>query len=313
MKTVSQSARTHQPNFYHRCVAKTADPVSLLVPRALATALMRLYDYPDPRRSGRLIRGYDRPHALRTARMCAAVAMRLGHQTERLVPYQIACLLHDLGRAGLDRRLFGKIWSWAKQRGIPTRPREWRAAYPDTPYGRETEAFLARYQDELEADGIRIDGWAKEQVEMRLGYARRLARRLRAVKPSLKRLSVSWSPWMGLVMLYYYYPEKLHGAPRWVRQLAEVLVACEQFEAYSNRRRGRDYYVRTQETLGEAFTYLEKLKVEGILSETVVTALRTLAAEGAFDSLLAEARGAALTRRELRYLRGLTPGAVTCR
>ncbi|HET8580732.1 MAG TPA: hypothetical protein VFL31_07015 [Nitrospiraceae bacterium] len=289
------------------------NPAPLLVPWRLATALMRLYDYPDPRRSGRLIRGYDRPHALRTARMCAAVAARLGHQTDRLVPYQIACLLHDLGRAGLDRRLFGRIWSWAKQRGIPTRPREWRAAHPETPYGRETEAFLARYKDELEAAGIHMDGWAKEQVEMRLGYARRLVRRLRAVKPRLKRLGVPWLPWMGLVMLYYYYPEKLNGSPRWVHQLAEVLVACEQFEAYSNRRRGRDYYARTQETLGEAFAYLEKLKVEGILGETVVNALRILAAEGAFDSLLAGARGAALPNRELRYLRGLAPGAASCR
>ena len=286
---------------------------SLLVPRGLAAALLRLYDYPDPRRSGRLIRGYDRPHALRTARMCGAVAARLGHSPDRLVLYQIACILHDLGRAGLERRLFGRIWSWAKQHGIPSRPREWRAAHPDTPYGRETEAFLARYKGELEAAGIRMDSWAREQVEMRLGYARRLARRLRAVKPSLKRLGVSWSPWMCQVMLYYYYPEKLNGAPRWVRQLAEVLVACEQFEAYSNRRRGRDYYARTQETLGEAFAYLEKLRVEGILSETVVNALRALAAEGAFDSLLAEARGAALTRRELRCLRGLAPGAASCR
>lgn len=285
----------------------------LLIPRELAAALLRLYDYPDPRRAGRLIPGYDRLHALRTARMCGAVAMRLGHQPDRLVPYQIACLLHDLGRAGLDRPLFGRIWSWAKQRGIPTRPREWRAAHQDTRYGRETEAFLARYQDELEAAGIPMDDWSREQVEMRLGYARRLARRLRAVKPSLKRLGVPWRSWMGLVMLYYYYPEKLHDAPSWVRQLAEVLVACEQFEAYSNRRRGRDYYARTQETLVEAFAYLEKLKVEGILNETVVNALRTLAAEGAFDSLLAEARGAALSPRELRYLRGLAPGAASCR
>ena len=274
---------------------------------------MRLYDYPDPRRSGRLIHGYDRPHALRTARMCAAVAARLGHPPDRLVLYQIACLLHDLGRAGLDRRLFGRIWSWAKRRGLPTRPREWRAAHPETLYSRETEAFLTRYKDELETDGIPMDAWAREQVEMRLGYARRLARRLRAVKPTLKRLGVPWSPWMGLVMLYYYYPEKLNRAPRWVHQLAEVLVACEQFEAYSNRRRGRDYYARTEETLGEAFAYLEKLKVDGILSETVVKALRTLAAEGTFDSLLAEARGAALTNRELRYLRDLASGALSCR
>ena len=314
MKAVSQTARDRWLNSRHKLAVKTEpNPAPLLIPQALATALMRLYDYPDPRRSGRLIRGYDRPHALRTARMCGAVALRLGHQPDRLVSYQIACLLHDLGRAGLDRRLFGRIWSWAKRRGVPTRPREWRAAHPETPYGRETEAFLARYKDQLESDGIRMDGWAKEQVEMRLGYARRLARRLRAVKPSLKRLGVPWSPWMGLVMLYYYYPEKLSSVPRWVHQLAEVLVACEQFEAYNNRRRGQDYYARTQETLEEAFAYLEKLRVEGVLTETVMYALYALAAEGSFDSLLAEARGAALTSRELRYLRGLTPGAVSCR
>ncbi|MBI4400133.1 MAG: hypothetical protein HY581_00695, partial [Nitrospirae bacterium] len=173
--------------------------------------------------------------------------------------------------------------------------------------------FLARYAGELHAAGIPIDDWAREQVEMRLGYARRLARRLRAVKPSLTQRGVRWSPWMSRVMLYYYYPEKLTRAPSWVRQLAEELVACEQFEAYSNRRRGRDYYTRTRETLAEAFAYLEKLRGEGILSETVVAALRDLAAEGAFDRILAEARGAALSGREVRYLRGLASGAAACR
>lgn len=294
-------------------VTTSADPAPLLVPRSLATALLRLYDYPDPRRPGQVIRGYDRLHALRTACMCAAVARRLGHPPARVATYQVACLLHDLGRAGLDRRLFGKIWSWARRRGIPTRPREWRAVYPNTSYGRETEAFLARYADELQKAGIPIDDWAREQVEMRLGSARRLARLLRAVKPRLAKLGVRWAPWMGLVMLYYYYPEKLKGAPRWVRQLAEVLVACEQLEAYNNRQRGRDYYARAQETLEEAFAYLEKLRVEGLLSETVLRALRSLAAEGTFDRLLAEARGTALTRRELRFLRGLAQGATACR
>jgi len=109
---------------------------------------------------------------------------------------------------------------------------------------------------------------------------------------------------MSLVMLYYYYPERLKGAPGWVRQLAEVLVACEQLEAYNNRQRGRDYYARRRETLAEAFAYLEKLRVEGILSATVVTALHDLAAEGAFDRILSEARGAALSPREVRFLRG---------
>lgn len=303
MNDILPSANASIP-VLHTCMATsrlTLPP--LLVPRTLASQLLRLYDYPDPRRPGRIIKGYDCPHAVRTARMCAAVAARLGHHPARVTQYQIACLLHDLGRAGLDRRLFGRIWSWARAHGIPTRPREWRAVHPETRYGRETEAFVARYRTAMEGDGITLDSWACEQVEMRLGYARRLAARLRTVKPVLRELGVTWAPWMGRVMLYYYYPEKLEGAQPWVRQLAEVLVACEQFEAYSNQRRGRDYYVRRREDLSEAFAYLHTLQREGIISRPVVRALRELAAEGAFDAVLAHARGRALTARERAYLR----------
>ena len=283
--------------------AQTHAPI--LVSRTLLTRLLRLYDYPHPAHRGRIIRGYDRPHAVRTARMCVAVATALGHSADRVRQYQIACLLHDLGRAGLDRRLFGRIWSWAKERGIPTRPREWRAIHPETTYGRETEAFLRYYRHDLEADGIPITAWAKEQVEMRLGYSRRLVRRLRAVRPSIRRMGVTWVPWMQQVMLYYYYPEKLASAQPWVRQLAEILVACEQFEAYSNRRRGRDYYVRKEETLVDAFAYLEALQHDGIVSKEVVGTLRRLTAQGEFDAILQEARGRAFTREERRALRAM--------
>ena len=275
----------------------------LIIPRALVSRLMRLYDVSHPLRRGRVIRGYDRAHAVRTARMCAAVASVLGHGPERVRQYQIACLLHDLGRAGLDRPLFGKIWSWAKAHGIPTRPREWRAIHPETPYGRETEAFIARYRQALEADGIIMTAWAKQQIEMRLGYARRLARRLRAVRSAIKRMGVRWEAWMQAVMLYYYYPEKLARVRPWVKELAEVLVACEQFEAYSNQRRGRDYYVRSKETIAEAFAYLEKLEHEGILSTRVIKALKQLAAGGRFDAIIAEARGERMTPAERRFLR----------
>lgn len=271
---------------------------------------MRLYDYPHPHRPGHTIRGYDRPHAMRTAKMCVTVADRLGHPRDRIRRYHIACLLHDLGRAGLDRRLFGTIWSWAKQRGIPTRPREWRAIHPETTYGRETEAFVSLYRRDLSDSGIPLDTWTVEQIEMRLGYARRLARRLRTVKPTLKTLGIEWQPWMQQVMLYYYYPERLVKAKAWVRQLAEILVACEQFEAYSNQRRGRDYYARNKESLPEAFAYLDKLGQEGILSGHVLSAVRVLTAEGAFDSILEEARGEPLTRRDRRYLRSLTGGRL---
>ena len=275
----------------------------LIIPRALVSRLMRLYDVSHPLRRGRVIRGYDRAHAVRTARMCAAVASVLGHGPERVRQYQIACLLHDLGRAGLDRPLFGKIWSWAKAHGIPTRPREWRAIHPETPYGRETEAFIARYRQALEADGIIMTAWAKQQIEMRLGYARRLARRLRAVRSPIKRMGVRWEAWMQAVMLYYYYPEKLARVRPWVKELAEVLVACEQFEAYSNQRRGRDYYVRKKETIAEAFAYLEKLEHEGILSARVMKAMKQLAAGGRFDAIIAEARGERMTPAERRFLR----------
>jgi len=235
--------------------------------------------------------------------MCAAVAAALGHDAARVRQYQIACLLHDLGRAGLDRQLFGKIWSWAKAHGIPTRPREWRAIHPETRYGRETEAFLKCYRADLEADGIIMSPWSKEQVEMRLGYARRLARRLRSVRSSIKKMGVRWESWMQQVMLYYYYPEKLADAKPWVKQLAEILVACEQFEAYSNQRRGRDYYARKKETIVEAFAYLEKLEREGILSRDVMKALKELSAGGEFDGIIAEARGHCLTPKEKVLLR----------
>ncbi len=277
----------------------------LLVPRALLSQLMKLYDYPHPLYPGRIIRGYDRPHAMRTARMCVAVATELGHGAERVRQYQIACLLHDLGRAGLDRQLFGKIWSWAKARGIPTRPREWRAVHQYTIYGRETEAFLRCYRKDLDADGIVLTAWAKEQVEMRLGYARRLARRLREVRPTIKKMGVSWKPWMQQVMLYYYYPEKLASAKPWVKQLAEILVACEQFEAYSNQCRGRDYYARKKENLVEAFAYLATLQRDGILSHAVMGALQRLTVQGEFDGILEEARGCALTSAERHALRAM--------
>jgi hypothetical protein len=158
-----------------------------------------------------------------------------------------------------------------------------------------------------------MDPWACEQVEMRLGYARRLARRLKAVRPRMKRLGIRWAPWMERIMLYYYYPERLQAEPPWVRQLAQILVACEQFEAYSNQRRGRDYYARTRESLGEAFAYLERLRHHGILSRPVVTAVQDLVAEGAFDQVLKEARGRAITARERAFVHALVRKERSCR
>lgn len=279
-------------------------PESLLyLPRATVRGLLSLYDCPDPEKPGRVIRGYDKPHALRTARMCATLAHALGYSAESIRHYQTACLLHDLGRAGLDRRLFGRIWTWARIRGIPTRPAEWRAAHPDTPYGKETEAFWRAHAAELRAEGVTLDRKAKAQVEMRLGYARRMRRRVREIKPVLRKLGVIWEDWMDKVCLYYYYPEEMRYEADWIRELGEVLVACEQLEAYSNRRRGGDYYHREREDLRAAFAYLEGLRGQGRLRPRVVGTLRALTLKGIFNPLLAEARGQAITAAEFTALR----------
>lgn len=277
----------------------------LLISRSLTSSLLSLYDYPHPTKSGVTIKGYDKPHALRTAKMCVAVAMSLGHDVDRVRQYQIACVLHDLGRAGLEPRLFGKIWSWAKVHGIPTRPAEWRAKYVATPYGKETEAFIQKYRDQLAEEGMVIDRWASEQIEMRLGYARRMKRVLRSIKPQLKNLNISWHRWMEKVILYYYYPELMTPEAPWVRECGEILVACEQLEAHSNRQRGKDYYTRSQESFEEAFRYLNSLIRKQQLSRKVVTAVRSLVANGSFDSILQASKGSPLTTTDIRYLRSL--------
>ena len=281
----------------------TQDGAPLLLSRSLTSSLLRFYDYPHPTRPGHIIRGYDRQHALRTARMCAAIALRLGHAPGLVKQFQIACILHDLGRAGLDRKLFGQIWSWAREHGVPTRPREWRAKFRETAYGRETESFLNHYRKDLELAGIHMDAWAKEQVEMRLGFAQRFNRRLRVVKPELQSLGIHWTPWMTRVALYYYYPEKLANDAPWIRQFGETLVASEQFEAYNNRQRGRDYYCRNEETVHEALDYLETLRGDGIISAAVMNALVSLAAEGKFDRVIVQARGVPVTAKERTALK----------
>jgi HD domain-containing protein len=281
-------------------------PVSLLwISDSMVNTLLEYYDYPHPKKSGEIIEGYDKYHALRTAKMCAAVAHDLGHDDERVRHYQTACLLHDLGRAGLDHDLFGEIWTWAKQNNIPTRPAEWRAAHPDTVYGKETEAFWELYQTQLQELGIETNAWAKEQIEMRLGYARRLSRLLEQVKPKLKQHDIQWSGWMETVCLYYYYPEKLDEEQDWVHELGEILVACEQLEAYSNRERGSDYYNRDDESFADAFNYLDNLKKKGQLGSKVLSSVRKLTAQGQFDVLLEEARNGELSKKDLSFLRSL--------
>ena len=221
-------------------------------------------------------------------------------------------MLHDLGRAGLDEKLFGKIWSWARAHEIPTRPLEWREKYPKTEYGNETEAFWDMYCSQLQEIGVENTDWAKEQIEMRLGYARRFNKQIKNIKPKLKKLGIEWSDWMEKVILYYYYPEKMDNAPDWTRKFGEILVACEQLEACSNRTRGKDYYNRGNESFIQAFDYLESLKKKRLISESVLSALRNLIADGLFDDILKDARNGNISKEELNYLRSINTEDYVC-
>lgn len=238
--------------------------------------------------------------------MCVAVASHLGHPIARLRQFETACLLHDIGRVGLRPVLFGKIWGWAKEQGIPTRPKEWHARHPETPYGRETEAFIRLHKGSLLAQGLSMDPEVKDHIDMRLGFAKRLHRQLPLITSRVKQLDLSWVPWMGKIMLYYYYPEKLDGVRPWIHQLAEILVGCEQLEAYSNQRRGKDYYARTGESFPAAFDYLRTLTQNGVLSDSVLRAIVHLVREGHFLTILRQARGGRLDHSDQQYLRALT-------
>ena len=277
----------------------------LLISESTAKSLLKFYDYPHPEKTNKIIEGYDKDHALRSAKMSAAVATYLGYDKDIVREYQIACILHDLGRAGLDKKLFGKIWTWAENHKIPSRPLEWREKYPQTEYGFETEAFWDMYSSKIQEMGIKNIEWAKEKIEMRLGYARRLNRLIENIKPSLKKQGIEWTDWMQKVILYYYYPEKMKDSPGWMREFGEILVGCEKLEANSNRIRGKDYYNRVDESFEDAFNYLNKLKDEDRISEKVLFAIQTLVSEGLFDGILKEARNGYISKKELKFLRSI--------
>ena len=161
------------------------------------------------------------------------------------------------------------------------------------------------YSSKIQEMGIKNIEWAKEQIEMRLGYARRLNRLIENIKPSLKKQGIEWTDWMEKVILYYYYPEKMNDSPGWMREFGEILVGCEKLEANSNRIRGKDYYNRVDESFEDAFNYLNKLKNEDRISEKVLFAIQTLVAEGLFDSILEEARNGYISKKELKFLRSI--------
>ena len=258
---------------------------------ATREALLRLYDVPDPERPGEVIPGYDKDHAGRTTRIAMRVAQAVGLPEERLEDFETTALLHDLGRAGMDPALFGRIFGLAEKRGLPVRIREFRARYPDITEEQAPAHFLDLISPALHEEGMEITPQVVDHVSMRMDFKGRLRWALAEVAPELRSHGLSLHPWMEKVMLYYYYPDGMEGEGEDVRLMGMILVACENFEAFNNWRRGRDYYGRAKERLEDVFAALSRFEEDGLVSAEVMRALKALTASGDLDSAIKESRG----------------------
>jgi len=254
-------------------------------------ALLALYDVPDPEHPSRVIPGYDRDHAERTSRIVLRAAREAGLPQRWHPGLEVTTLLHDLGRAGMDPELFGKIFGLAQERGLPLRPTDMGARYPDVPEERRTAFLLDLLAPALHERGIPVTERVIDHVRMRMDFKGRLRQMLEERGPELGRLGVTVEPWMVTVMLYYYYPHGMEGQPEDVRSMGMLLVACENFEAYNNWRRGRDYYGRKGEQLRDVFQALDAFRERGLLSDRVLGALKRLTASGELDAVIKESRG----------------------
>ena len=124
-----------------------------------------------------------------------------------------------------------------------------------------------------------------------MGFDRRVRRVLAQRERDLQALGITVEPWMEQVILYYYYPERMMGAPEYVRLMGMVLVACENFEAYNNAQRARDYYGREHPSLRDAFATIGRFVRDGLVTSQVSKALRDCTLEGEFDALVRESQG----------------------
>ncbi len=142
-----------------------------------------------------------------------------------------------------------------------------------------------------------------------MAFDRRVRRILDQKKRDLQTLGVTVDPWMEQVILYYYYPERMEGAPEDVRLMGMVLVACENFEAYNNVQRARDYYGRDRPNLRDAFATVRRFVRDGLVTSQVYDALRDSTLEGELDLLVRESQGllpdAPLRQEDIDFLREL--------
>ncbi len=164
--------------------------------------LLALYDTPDPERPGRVLEGYDKEHAERTTRIVQMAAKEAGLDERWLPELEVTTLLHDLGRAGMDPELFGRIFAVAQEIGLPIRIRELRAKYPEVSEEAAPKFFLSFIEPALQRRGIEVTPKVYDHIKMRMDFKGRLRRQLRERGPELSSMGITVKPWMEKVMLY---------------------------------------------------------------------------------------------------------------
>ena len=253
--------------------------------------LLALYDVPDPALPGHVIPGYDKAHADRTARIAVRVARRLGLPEELVSRLEVTALLHDIGRAGMDPQLFGRIFRAAQARGLPLRVYEVTARYPHVSKAQAMDFFLDLIKPALAEEGIPLDAKTLDHIAMRMASDRRVRRVLNEKEKDLRALGVAVEPWMEKVILAYYYPEVMEGEPEDVRLMGVLLVACENFEARNNAERARDYYADGRPSVRGAFALLKQFVASGMVTPRIYEALGQLTVRGELDDLIGECQG----------------------
>jgi len=253
--------------------------------------LLSLYDAPTPGDPSRVVAGYDKAHAARATRIVLALADELALPDQWRADLEVTCLLHDLGRAGMDPQLFGSIFRLAEERGVPVRLSEMRERYPELDEAHACAHFLDLMAPVFYEQGMEITAAVADHVAMRLDFKGRLRRVLDECAPKLAAWGVAVLPWMEKVMLYYYYPALIEDEPDEVRRMGMMLVAGENFEAYNNHERARDYYVGREARLAAVFDALDGFERRGLVDGVVMGALRRLTASGRLDAVIKESRG----------------------
>tara|TARA_B100000809_G_scaffold61102_1_gene57762 strand:+ start:947 stop:1786 length:840 start_codon:yes stop_codon:yes gene_type:complete len=254
-----------------------------------AEALLALYDTPDSANPGRMLPGYDRDHARRTTAIVLRTAPEVGISGEWMERLEVIALLHDLGRAGMDPELFSRIFTLAQQAGFPVRLPELKERYSDVKEELAADLWLDLARNTLETNHVYVTSQLRDYIAMRMDYKERLREQLSLNVETLGAVSAVVEPWMEKVILYYY-PHLMEGEDSVVRRMGMLLVACENFEAFNNARRGRDYYGRDQETMQDAFATLGKFQERGLVDADIIRSLACLAATGALDAIVQEAR-----------------------